>query len=272
MFTSSLYGRSICAALLVAAAFIQRPAGQAPLPPADMLRFRYMGPESAGRISAVVGVPGETSTYYAGAASGGVWKTADGAKTFEPVFDDQPVQAIGALALAASDPKIVWAGTGEAWTIRDSDVTGDGVYKSTDAGKTWTNVGLTETGRIGRIIVHPTTPDIVYVCALGRATGPQQERGVFKTTDGGRTWQRSLFADENTGCSGLSMDAHDPNVLVAGTWQVERPTDASVGVLDGLNKKLNAAKAEYRMAMDRDVAAFNRTANGLGLRPLSAPR
>src|SRR5262245_16284546 len=172
--------------ILGAVAFAQRDASRPPA--ADGLRFRYMGPESAGRIASVVGVPGDTSTYYAGAASGGVWKTTDGARTFEPVFDEQPVQAIGALALAASDPKIVWAGTGEAWTIRDSDVIGDGVYKSTDAGKTWTNMGLTDTGRIGRVIVHPTNPDVVYVCALGRATGPQPERGVFKTTDGGRTW------------------------------------------------------------------------------------
>src|SRR5262249_30918239 len=155
---------------------------------------------------------------------GGVWKTTDAARTFEPVFDEQSAQANGALAVAPSDPRIVWAGTGEAWTIRDSDVMGDGVYKSTDAGKTWSNVGLAETGRIGRIIVHPSNPEIVFVCALGRSTGPQQERGVFKTSDGGRTWQRSLFADENSGCSGLSMDAHDPNVLLAGTWQVELHT------------------------------------------------
>jgi len=216
----------LCGLLLTAATFAQRGAQN----PADTegLRFRYMGPESAGRISAVAGVPGDSNTYYAGAASGGVWKTTDGAKTFEPVFDDQPVQAIGALAVAASNPSIVWAGTGEAWTIRDSDVTGDGVYKSTDAGKTWANMGLPETGRIGRIIVHPTNPDIVYVCALGRATGPQQERGVFKTADGGRTWQRSLFADENTGCSGLTMDAKDSNVLFAGMWQVELHTWAEI--------------------------------------------
>jgi photosystem II stability/assembly factor-like uncharacterized protein len=224
MTKSRLLAGSICAASLVAAAFAQQPSGQSPLPSGDTPRFRYMGPESSGRIAAVAGVPGDALTYYAGAASGGVWKTTDGAKTFEPVFDDQRVQAIGALALAASDPRIVWAGSGEAWTIRDSDVTGDGVYKSVDAGKTWTNMGLVETGRIGKIIVHPVNPDIVYVCALGRATGPQQERGVFKTSDGGRTWQRSLFADENTGCSGLSMDANDPNVVVAGTWQVELHT------------------------------------------------
>jgi photosystem II stability/assembly factor-like uncharacterized protein len=128
----------------------------------------------------------------------------------------------------------VWAGTGEAWTIRDSDVMGDGVYKTIDGGKTWTNMGLADTGRIGRIIVHPATSEVVYVCALGRATGPQQERGVFKTTDAGRTWRRVLFADENTGCSGLSMDAHDPNVLIAGMWQVELHTWAeNSGVAGG---------------------------------------
>jgi hypothetical protein len=158
------------------------------------------------RIASVAGIPGDPSTYYAGAASGGVWKSIDGGNRFVPVFDKQPAAAIGALAVAPSDPSVVWAGTGEAWVIRDSDVMGNGIYKSTDAGKTWTNVGLRETGRIGRIIVHPTNPDIVFACALGRATGPQQERGVFRSTDGGQHWERVLFANENVGCSGLSMD------------------------------------------------------------------
>ncbi|MBI1876270.1 MAG: sialidase, partial [Acidobacteria bacterium] len=164
--------------------------------------------------------PGDTNTYYAGAASGGVWKTTDGGRTFTPVFDDQPVQAIGTLALAPSDPNTIWAGTGEAWVIRPSDVMGDGIYKSTDAGKTWKNMGLPESGRIGRIVVHPTDPNIVFACVLGRATGPQQERGVYRTKDGGATWERVLFVNPDTGCSGLSMNAKDPNVLVAGTWQV----------------------------------------------------
>ena len=172
------------------------------------------------------GVSGDPSTYYAGAASGGVWKSTDGGAHFAPVFDSQPVQAIGALAVSTSDPNIVWVGTGEAWAIRDSDMMGDGVYKSTDAGRTWTHMGLDETGRIARIVIHPTDPDIVYVCAAGRLTGPQQERGVFKTTDGGKTWTQSLFVDPNTGCSGLTMDAHDPNTLFAGTWQVVMHTYA----------------------------------------------
>jgi photosystem II stability/assembly factor-like uncharacterized protein len=131
------------------------------------------------------------------------------------VFDDMPVQAIGALALSPSDPNQVWAGTGEGWVIRPSDVMGDGIYKSTDAGKTWTHMGLRETGRIGRVIVHPTDPNIVYACAVGRANGPQQERGVFKTVDGGKTWTHSLFVNQDTGCSGLSMDAKNPNILIA---------------------------------------------------------
>ena len=189
-------------------------------PNTDQFKFQYLGPPSGGRVSAAAGIPGDSLTYYLGAASGGVWKTTDGGRTWAPIFDDQPVQAIGTLAVARSNPNVVWAGTGEAWAIRDSDMMGDGVYKSEDAGKTWTNVGLRETGRIGRIVIHPTDPNIVFVCALGRSTGPQQERGVFKTVDGGKTWKRVLFVDVNTGCSGLAMDNNDPNTLFAGTWEM----------------------------------------------------
>ncbi len=185
---------------------------------AGPLTWEYMGPESSGRFTAIAGIPGDTLTYLVGSASGGVWKTTDGGETFRPTFDDQPSQAVGALAIAPSDPSVVWAGTGEAYAIRDADVMGDGVYKSTDGGESWTHMGLPETGRIGRILIHPRDPNVVYVCALGRVTGPQQERGVFRTRDGGATWQRVLFVDEDTGCSGLSMDATNPDVIFAGTW------------------------------------------------------
>src|SRR5579875_787347 len=178
----------------------------------DGMRFRFLGPQVGNRISAVAGVPGDPSTYYAGAASGGVWKSSDGGNKFVAVFDDEPVTAIGALAVASSDPSTVWAGTGEAWAIRDSDVMGNGVYKSTDAGKTWKHMGLDETGRIGRIVVNPNNAENVFVCALGRTTGPQQERGVYRTNDGGAHWDRVLFADSNTGCSGLAMDPHNSQV------------------------------------------------------------
>lgn len=198
--------------------------GGIPVGPPEPLKFRYMGPAPASRIASVVGVPGDAKTYYLGNASGGVWKTVDGGTTFKPVFDDQPVQAIGALAIADSDTNQVWAGTGEPWLIRYADIMGDGVYKSTDAGATWKNMGLKDTGRIARVLVHPTNANIVYVCAVGRATGPQQERGVFKTTDGGATWKQTLFVNPDTGCSGLTLDPKNPNHMFAGTWMVEQHT------------------------------------------------
>src|ERR671925_924226 len=146
----------------------RRGGGAAP----DGLTFRFVGPVVGNRVASIAGVPGDPSIYYAGAASGGVWKTTDGGIRWTPVSDSLPVAAIGALAVAPSDSSIVWAGTGEAWAIRDSDVIGDGIYKSVDAGRTWTHSGLDETGRIARIIVHPTNPDIVFACAIGRITGP----------------------------------------------------------------------------------------------------
>jgi photosystem II stability/assembly factor-like uncharacterized protein len=211
-------------ALLFALIYAQRGGPSMSVP--EGLRFRFMGPASGNRIAAAAGVPGDLTTYYAGAASGGIWKSTDGGSRWAPIFDDQPVAAIGALAVSYSNHNIVWAGTGEAWAIRDVDMMGNGVYKSIDAGKTWTHMGLEETGRIGRIIIHPRNPDIVFVAALGRLTGPQQERGVYRTTDGGKNWQRVLFVDPNTGCSGLAMDPNNPNVLFAGMWQVEMHTYA----------------------------------------------
>jgi photosystem II stability/assembly factor-like uncharacterized protein len=214
-------------AVVAAASLTAQPPAPSAQPPQG-LAFRFMGPAVGNRIASAAGVPGDPTVYYAGAASGGIWKSTDSGATFSPIFDSQPVAAIGSLAVAPSDPKTVWAGTGEAWAIRDSDMMGDGVYKSTDAGATWTHLGLDETGRIGRIIIHPTDANIVYVCAEGRLTGPQQEKGVYKTTDGGRTWTRSLFADPMTGCSGLTMDPKDPNILFAGMWQVEMHTWAEL--------------------------------------------
>src|SRR5437016_1632396 len=190
--------------------------------------FRFIGPVVGNRIAAIAGIAGDPNTYYAGAASGGVWKTVDGGNRWQPIFDDQPVEAIGALAVAPSDRSIVWAGTGEAWAIRDSDVGGNGVYRSMDAGTTWTHMGLDETGRIARIVINPFDPKTVFVCAAGRLTGPQPERGVYRTTDGGQHWQRVLFVNENTGCSGLSMDPQNPRTMFAGTWEVVMHTYAEL--------------------------------------------
>ncbi len=220
MRTSRLLACLAAAPLLLTA---QGRGGQQPAPPANP-RFTYVGPNPAGRVSAIAGIPGDTMTYFAGGASGGVWKTTDAGRTFTPTFDDMPVQAIGSLAVSRSNPRIVWAGTGEAWAIRDSDMQGDGIYKSTDGGVTWKHMGLPESGRIGRVVIHPSNPDIVFACVLGRTTGPQQARGVYRTTDGGTTWTQTLFVNPNTGCSGIDIDDRNPAVLIAGTWEVEMKT------------------------------------------------
>jgi photosystem II stability/assembly factor-like uncharacterized protein len=191
----------------------------APSDPFGALKFRYIGPEG-NRVSAVTGVPGDPSVYYAGAASGGIWKTADAGVHWRPIFDDQPVSSIGALAVAPSDPNVVWAGTGEAF-IRSNISLGWGVFRSTDAGQTWARAGLETTGRIARIVVDPRDPDVALACALGTAYGPQPDRGVFRTADGGKSWTKTLFVDVKTGCSDLAMDPNNPRVVFAGTWQLE---------------------------------------------------
>ena len=183
------------------------------------LSWRTIGPEG-NRFSAAAGIPGDPQTYYVGAASGGVWKTTDGGVNWTSVFDSLPVQSIGSLAISKSDPNIVWAGTGEG-KIRSHISVGQGVYKSVDAGRSWALMGLEKTGRIPRTVIHPHDPNIVLVCALGHAYGPQPERGVFRTADGGATWTRVLYVDENTGCSDLAMDPKNPRVVFAGMWQLE---------------------------------------------------
>jgi photosystem II stability/assembly factor-like uncharacterized protein len=185
----------------------------------EAMRWRYIGPVG-NRTTSIVGVPGQPYIYYAGSASGGIFKTTDGGIHWEAIFDSQPVSSIGSLAIAPSDPNIVWAGTGEAW-IRSHISVGQGIYKSTDAGKTWKLMGLEKTGRIGHIAVDPKNPDIVLACAVGHAYGPQPERGVFRTTDGGAHWDRVLFVDENCGCSDMVMDPNNPRILFAGMWPFE---------------------------------------------------
>ena len=175
----------------------------------DDLKFRHVGPEG-NRSIAAAGIPGDPQTYYIGAASGGLWKTDDAGLTWKPVFDDQDVSSVGAVAVSRSDSNIVWVGSGET-NVRSSISIGNGVYKSTDAGDTWQHMGLRETARVGRIVIHPDNPDIVYVAAMGTAYGPQEERGIFKSTDGGESWERVLFTDPGTGGIEISMHPHDPH-------------------------------------------------------------
>jgi photosystem II stability/assembly factor-like uncharacterized protein len=185
----------------------------------SQLTFRHVGPRG-NRVTSVAGVAGDVHVYYAGAASGGVWKTSDGGTFWEPVFDDQPVQSIGAIEVAPSDRNIVWVGTGEAH-IRSHISIGNGVYKSTEGGTTWTHMGLEATGRIARIAIHPTNPDVVYVASQGHSYGPQRERGIFRTTDGGRSWEHVLHVSDSAGASDLAMDPVNPRILYAGFWQIE---------------------------------------------------
>ncbi len=211
------------------------------------LKFRYIGPVG-NRVIAIAGVPGNPNIYYAGAASGGIFKTTDNGAHWDAIFDDQPVSSIGSLAIAPSDPNVVFAGTGESF-IRSNISIGNGIYKSTDAGKTWTHAGLDKTGRIGRVLIDPTNPDIVIACALGHAYGPQAERGVFRTTDGGKNWVRTLFVDEGAGCSDVGMDSTNPRILFAGMWQLEIHTwgRKSGGLSGGLFKSTDGGVTWKRL-------------------------
>ncbi|MGH9411245.1 MAG: WD40/YVTN/BNR-like repeat-containing protein [Vicinamibacterales bacterium] len=186
----------------------------------SQLRWRFIGP-TGNRVSAVAGVAGNPFIAYAGAASGGIWKTENGGTTWRPIFDREDVSAIGALAVSESSPNVVWAGTGETFLIRPFYPMGDGVYMSNDAGEHWQRAGLEATGHIARIVIDPHDAQRVFVCALGQLFKPQPERGVYRTTDGGKTWTQVLAVDANTGCSDIAIDPNDPNVLVAGMWALQ---------------------------------------------------
>lgn len=201
----------------------------------DGMKWRLIGPFRGGRVLTVAGVPSQPYTYYFGAVGGGVWKTTDGGNSWDALFDKQDISSIGALAVADSDPNVIYVGSGEA-CIRGNISYGDGVYKSTDAGKTWTNIGLKDTRHIGAVIIHPTNPDIVFVAALGHAYGPNSERGVFRTRDGGKTWDKVLYLDDRTGAIEVVFDPHNPHVLFAAMWEGWRTpwTLNSGGAKDGL--------------------------------------
>ena len=211
-------------------AFMPSPAGSNPRargasPQAEALRrltWRSVGPaNAAGRVSVVVGVPGDPSTYYVAGANGGIIKTTNAGTTFKPIFDTQDVSSIGAIAIAPSDPNIIYAGTGEGNPRNNSSI-GDGMYKSVDGGDHWTHIGLDKTDKLARIIIDAKNPDIVFACGLGRTWGPNEERGVFKTNDGGRTWKKILYVDPLTACSDISADPNNSNIVYAGMYTYQR--------------------------------------------------
>ncbi|HXS20336.1 MAG TPA: hypothetical protein VN735_03855 [Steroidobacteraceae bacterium] len=210
----------------VTAAFAATGGGKPPAEkPKDVfaqLKFRNLGPAIAGgRVTALAGIPGNPQVYYVGAAGGGVFETTDGGLNFKPIFNHASTGSIGAIAIARSNPNLVWVGTGEA-NIRNDVIPGAGVYLSTDAGKTWRSMGLKKVGQIGRIVIDPHDPDHVVVAALGQEWGPNPDRGVYVTSDGGKTWRKSLYVDDHTGAIDVAMQPDNGQVLFAATWQADR--------------------------------------------------
>jgi photosystem II stability/assembly factor-like uncharacterized protein len=213
--------RRSLALLCVLGMFFPAFADDAKAPPEfAALKYRLVGPYAGGRVSRACGVAGDPLTYYAATASGGVWKSSDGGLNWKSIFDDQPTSSIGSLAVAPSDPNVVYIGTGEA-NIRGNVSPGAGLFKSEDAGKTWKHVWK-QVGQIGALAVHPTNADVCYAAVLGHAFGPNPERGVYRTKDGGKTWEKVLFKNDETGCSDVAIDPGNPRVVFAGFWQARR--------------------------------------------------
>ena len=187
------------------------------------MRWRAIGPFRGGRTKAVAGVPSQPFTFYIGVCNGGVWKTTDAGRTWQPIFDDQPTGSIGWVEVAPSDPNIVYVGSGEGLQRPDLS-TGDGIYKSTDAGKTWTHLGLRDGQQIPKIAVDPRNPNRLFVAVLGHPYGPNEERGIFRSTDGGQTFQKVLFKDENTGGKDVDIDPSNPDIVYATLWETAAGT------------------------------------------------
>ena len=196
------------------------------------LRWRLVGPYRAGRVVAVSGVPGSEGSFFFGGVDGGVWKTTDAGTVWQPVFDNEPIASIGALAVAPSDPNVIYVGTGES-DIRSDLASGDGMYRSDDGGATWKHIGLEDSRQISRILVDPTDARSLYVGVLGHAYGPSDERGVYKSTDGGDHWQRVLYKGPNVGIADIAMATNNPQVLFAATWNAHRPPWSTYAPLEG---------------------------------------
>src|ERR1041385_4064077 len=186
------------------------------------LHWRMVGPFRAGRVNAVSGVVGQPETFYFGSVGGGVWKSQNAGRTWTPIFDAADVASIGAIGVAPSNPDVVYVGTGEA-DMRDSIAFGNGVYKSTDTGKTWKHLGLENTKQIGRIIVDPKNPNTVFVAALGNACASNPDRGVYRSRDGGATWEKVLFKNDEVGAIDLAFDPTNSQIVYATMWNVRRP-------------------------------------------------
>jgi photosystem II stability/assembly factor-like uncharacterized protein len=246
--------------LLTIAAAVAQPVSPELL---NGLKWRLIGPFRGGRVVAVAGVPGDSTTFYFGSVNGGIWKTIDAGVVWTPIFDSQPVGSIGALAVAPSDPKVIYAGTGES-DIREDLSSGNGVYKSSDGGATWSHIGLEDTRQISRIVIDPQNPQIVYVGALGHAYSPNQQRGVYKSIDGGAHWERVLDLGSEIGISDLAMCSGSPHLLFAGAWHTHRAPWSAYAPIDGpgggLYRSQDAGKTWIRLNGNKNLDG---TGNGL---------
>src|SRR5262245_20439049 len=186
------------------------------------LRWRSIGPFRSGRVNGVSGVPGQPNVFYMGSVGGGVWKTTNAGRTWLPIFDSQPIASIGAIAVAPSAPETVYVGTGEA-DMRSQISYGNGMYKSTDAGKTWTHIGLDATRQIGRVIVDPRDPNVVFVAALGHVYGANPDRGVYRSRNGGASWEKVLFKSNDIGAIDLAFEPGNAQTIYAALWNTRRP-------------------------------------------------
>ena len=218
------------------------------------LKWRSVGPFRGGRVLAVEGALNDPKRFYFGAVNGGVWRTDDAGRTWAPIFDSVNVGSIGAIAVAPSSPKTLYVGTGEA-DMRSDIAQGIGMFRSDDGGATWTAIGLSDTQQIGKILVHPRNPKVLLVAALGHPYGPNAERGVFRSEDGGRHWTKTLFKDADTGAIDLAFDPANPNVVYAALWQTRRPPwntyPPSNGPGSGLYKSTDGGKSWHQLDRPR---------------------
>lgn len=235
----------------------------ASVPPSQLtgaLQWRSVGPYTGGRATTVVGVPGEPNLFYMATAGGGVWETDNYGQSWKPLtekyFKPDTQGSVGALAVAPSNPKIIYAGSGDS-APRNTVTPGAGMYKSTDGGKTWTNIGLNNTRMINWIVVDPNNPDVVYVASLGHLFAPSQDGGVYKTTDGGQNWKKVLFVNDETGAITLAMDQQNPQVLYAGMWQMQRRAwgFTSGGPGSGLYKSTDGGATWKNISRDQGLPA-----------------
>src|ERR1051326_2370240 len=237
------------------------------------LHWRMIGPFRGGRVNAVSGVVGQPDTFYFGSVGGGVWKSMNAGRTWMPIFDATHVASIGAIGVAPSDPNIVYVGTGEP-DMRDSIAYGNGIYKSTDAGKTWKHLGLENTKQIGRIIVDPKNPNTVFVAALGNAYMSNPDRGVYRSRDGGATWQKVLFRNENVGAIDLAFDPQNSQIVYATLWNTRRPPwsiyPPSYGPGGGIFKSTDGGSTWQQLTNDLPVEGLGRI--GIAVAPTNPAR